>query len=153
MCNCRPGWRLASFYSGVIIRQFSEMQKKHGTSPVLTSHPPCEQKSRRPARSAALSLDRLRATGGALLTSPPLAANTVYHTVSTPTSAKLPILSPAILPTLAKAPATEGRTPSQGLSHQRRYLNLRPVARLGLEAQPTVNNSALRAQLPCVTLR
>ena len=66
---------------------------------MLTSRQPCEQKSRRPARSVALSLDRLRATGGALPTSSPLATNIVYHTVSTPTSAKLPILSPAILPT------------------------------------------------------
>jgi len=109
-----------------------DAKEKHGTSPVLTSRQPCEQKSRRPARSVALSLDRLRATGGALPTSSPLATNIVYHTVSTPTSAKLPILSPAILPTLAKACDLWSPEPSQGLSHRQRYFNLRPVARLGL---------------------
>ena len=118
---------------------------------MLKSHPPGELKSHRPARSVALSLDRLRATGGALPTSSPLAANTVYHTIAASTSAKPPILSPAILPTLAKVCDLWSPEPSQGLSHRQRYLNLHPVVRLGLEAQLTVNGSlrcALNSRRP-----
>ena len=131
MYNCRLGWRLVFLQWGYYTPVRRDAKEARGYSRA-TSDPPCEQKSHRPGRSAALSLDRLRATGGTLPTSPPLATNIVYHTVSTPTSAKLPILSPAILPTLAKACDLRSPEPSQGLSCRQRCLHLCGLAVLCL---------------------
>jgi len=90
---------------------------------VLKSHHLCEQK-KPPTLQVGGSISR-QAEGdwwGAPNLLPSPATNTLYHTVTVSTSAKLPIRSPAIL---------------RGCDlHRQMNLNLRPVARFGLEAQP-----------------